>query len=223
MDFRNAYAHGFARVAACTLPVALADPATNAERILEQVRACHDDGVAVAVFPELSLSGYAIDDLFLQDVLLDAVDAAVVRIAEASADLLPVIVVGAPVRRRNRLYNCAVVIHRGDVLGVVPKTFLPDLPRVLREALVRLGRRPACVLRQRPGLAGRRRGGRRAVRPRPHLRRERRPGAGDPRRGVRGPVGPDPAVPQGRAGRRDASCSTSRRRPSPSPGPTTDT
>jgi NAD+ synthase (glutamine-hydrolysing) len=125
MDFRNAYAHGFARVAACTLPVALADPATNAERILEQVRACHDDGVAVAVFPELSLSGYAIDDLFLQDVLLDAVDAAVVRIAEASADLLPVIVVGAPVRRRNRLYNCAVVIHRGDVLGVVPKTFLP--------------------------------------------------------------------------------------------------
>ena len=125
MDFRNAYAHGFARVAACTFPVALADPATNAERVLEQVRACHDDGVAVAVFPELSLSGYAIDDLFLQDVLLDAVDAAVVRIAEASADLLPVIVVGAPLRTKNRLFNCGVVIHRGKVLGVAPKTYLP--------------------------------------------------------------------------------------------------
>ena len=126
MDFRNSYAHGFARVAACTLPVALADPATNAQRILEQVRACHDDGVAVALFPELSLSGYAIDDLLLQDVLLDAVDAAIVTIAEASADLLPVIVVGAPLRHGNRLYNCGVVIHRGEVLGVAPKTYLPN-------------------------------------------------------------------------------------------------
>ncbi len=125
MEFRSAYGQGFARVAACTFPVALADPATNAERILEQARLCHDDGVAVAVFPELSLSGYALDDLFLQDVLLEAVDAAVVRLAEASADLLPLIVVGAPIRRRNRLYNCAVLIHRGTVRAVVPKTFLP--------------------------------------------------------------------------------------------------
>ncbi len=126
MDFRNLYAQGFARVAACTLPVALADPATNAERILEQVRACHVDGVALAVFPELSLSGYSLDDLFLQDVLLDAVDAAIVRMARASADLRPVIVVGAPLRRGNRLFNCAVVIHRGRVLGVAPKSFLPN-------------------------------------------------------------------------------------------------
>jgi len=61
VDFRSAYAHGFARVAACTLPVSVADPATNAARVLEQAMACHDDGVAVAVFPELTLSGYAID------------------------------------------------------------------------------------------------------------------------------------------------------------------
>jgi len=125
MEFRSAYAQGFARVAACTFPSALADPATNAERILEQARACHDDAVAVAVFPELSLSGYAIDDLLLQDALLEAVDDAVLRIAHESAELLPILVVGAPIRRRNRLYNCAVVIHRGHVLGVVPKTFLP--------------------------------------------------------------------------------------------------
>ncbi|MGA8046858.1 MAG: NAD(+) synthase [Dermatophilaceae bacterium] len=125
MSFYSIYDQGFARVAACTVPAALADPATNAERILEQARLCHDDGVAVALFPELSLSGYAIDDLLMQDVLLDAVDAAVVAIAEASADLLPVIVVGAPLLHENRLYNCAVVIQGGSVLAVAPKSFLP--------------------------------------------------------------------------------------------------
>src|SRR3954454_22563015 len=126
MDFRNGYAQGIARVAACTVPVALADPARNAEHILAEVTACHDDGVAVALFPELSLSGYAVDDLFLQDVLLEAVDAAVVTIAEATATLLPVVVVGAPLRHGTRVYNCAVVIHRGEVLGVAPKSFLPN-------------------------------------------------------------------------------------------------
>ncbi|HET7761503.1 MAG TPA: NAD(+) synthase [Phycicoccus sp.] len=126
MDFRNLYAQGFARVAACTMPVALADPATNAERIAREVEACHEDGVAVALFPELSLSGYAIDDLLLQDVLLDAVDAAVVSLAEATAGLLPLVVVGAPLRHGNRLFNCAVVLHRGEVLGVAPKSYLPN-------------------------------------------------------------------------------------------------
>ena len=71
MDFYSAYAHGFARVAACTVPVRDRRPGANAAAVLEQARACHDDGVAVAVFPELCLSGYAIDDLFLQDTLLD--------------------------------------------------------------------------------------------------------------------------------------------------------
>jgi hypothetical protein len=126
MDFRNIYAQGFARVASCTVPVALADAATNAERIIQQVKACHDDGVAVALFPELSLSGYAIDDLLLQDVLLEAVDEAVVTIAEATAKLLPLVVVGAPVRHGNRLYNCGIVLHRGEILGVSPKSFLPN-------------------------------------------------------------------------------------------------
>ncbi|CCH78175.1 Glutamine-dependent NAD(+) synthetase [Nostocoides japonicum T1-X7] len=124
-DFHNLYRHGFARVAACTVPVALADPATNLERIVDEIRACHDESVAVALFPELSLSGYAIDDLLLQDVLLDAVDAAVVALADATADLRPLVVVGAPLRNGNRLYNCAVVVHRGRVLGVAPKSFLP--------------------------------------------------------------------------------------------------
>ncbi len=125
MDFLSAYAHGFARVAACTVPVAVADPATNAATVLEQARACHDDGVAVALFPELCLSGYAIEDLLLQDVLLDAVEEAVASLLEASRDLLPVLVVGAPLRRGNRVWNCAVVLHRGRVLGVAPKAHLP--------------------------------------------------------------------------------------------------
>ncbi len=125
MDFYSAYAHGFARVAACTIPVAIADPATNARTVLEQARACHEDGVAVAVFPELSLCGYSIDDLFLQDTLLGAVEAAIVEIVAASADLLPVIVVGAPLVHGTRVVNCAVVIHRGRVLGVAPKSYLP--------------------------------------------------------------------------------------------------
>jgi len=125
-EFRNLHTHGFARVAACTVPVAMADPATNAARIAEQVQALHDDGVDVALFPELSLSGYAIDDLLLQDVLLDAVDAAVIDLARTTAKLRPVVVVGAPLRSGARLYNCAVVLHRGEVLGVVPKVNLPN-------------------------------------------------------------------------------------------------
>ena len=125
-DFASAYRHGFARVAACTLPVAAGDPARNAEAIVEQVRLRHAEGVAVALFPELSLSGYAIDDLLLQDVLLDEVDRAVVTVAAATKTLLPVVVVGAPLRHGNRLFNCAVVIHRGEVLGVVPKSNLPN-------------------------------------------------------------------------------------------------
>jgi len=125
VDFYSAYAHGFARVAACTLPVAIADPATNAARVVEQARQCHDEGVAVAVFPELCLSGYAVDDLFLQDVLLEGVEAALAVVVEASRDLRPVLVVGAPLLHDNRLYNCAVVIHAGQVLGVSPKSYLP--------------------------------------------------------------------------------------------------
>ena len=125
MDFYSAYAHGFARVAACTLPVAIADPATNAARTVEQARACHEDAVAVAVFPELGLTGYAVDDLFLQDTLLEAVHEGLAAIVEASTDLLPVIVVGAPLSHEGRVLNCAVVVHRGEVLGVAPKSYLP--------------------------------------------------------------------------------------------------
>jgi NAD+ synthase (glutamine-hydrolysing) len=125
MDFYSAYAHGFVRVAACTDHTTIGDPAANAEAVLRMARACHDDSVAVAVFPELTLSGYSIEDILLQDALLDAVDDALVEIVAASAVLMPVIVVGAPLRHRHRIYNTAVVIHRGAVLGGAPKSYLP--------------------------------------------------------------------------------------------------
>jgi NAD+ synthase (glutamine-hydrolysing) len=125
LPFESAYRHGFARVAACTIPIAIADPAANADAVLATARECDADAVAVAVFPELCLTGYSIEDLVMQDAVLDAVEAAIERLVEASVDLFPVIVVGAPLRHRNRLYNCAVVIHRGELLGVAPKSYLP--------------------------------------------------------------------------------------------------
>jgi NAD+ synthase (glutamine-hydrolysing) len=125
VDFYCAYRHGYVRVAACTHHTTLADPAANAESVLGLARECHDDGVGLAVFPELTLSGYSIEDILLQDTLLDAVEEALATVVAASTDLLPVLVIGAPLRHRNRVYNTAVVIHRGAVLGVVPKSFLP--------------------------------------------------------------------------------------------------
>ncbi|MCV7173217.1 NAD(+) synthase [Mycobacterium manitobense] len=125
MDFYSAYRHGFVRVAACTHHTALADPVKNAESVLGLARECHDDGVGLAVFPELTLSGYSIEDIVLQDALLESVEAALRDVVAQSADLLPVLVIGAPLRHRNRVYNTAVVIHRGRVLGVVPKSYLP--------------------------------------------------------------------------------------------------
>jgi NAD+ synthase (glutamine-hydrolysing) len=125
MDFHSAYAQGFARVAACTFPIAAADPDRNADAVIAQARELHEQGVAVAIFPELCLSGYAIDDLLLQDVVLDAVDGALSRIVEATADLMTVLVVGAPLAKGSRVFNTGVVIHRGEVLGVAPKSYLP--------------------------------------------------------------------------------------------------
>jgi NAD+ synthase (glutamine-hydrolysing) len=125
VDFFSAYARGFARVAACTHRTVLADPAANAASVLRIAGDCHDDGVAVAVFPELTLSGYSIEDILLQDSLLDAVESALADVVAGSADLLPVLVVGAPLRHLHRIYNTAVVIHRGRVLGVAVKSYLP--------------------------------------------------------------------------------------------------
>ena len=125
IEFLSAYDQGFARVAAVTLPVVPVDPAANAAAIIEQARTLADDGVCLAAFPELCLTGYAIDDLLLSDVLLSDVLAAIETLRAASADLLPALVVGAPLRLGDRLYNCALVIQGGRVCGVAPKSYLP--------------------------------------------------------------------------------------------------
>lgn len=126
MNFWSIYQHGFARVAACTGHTVIADPQANAEAVLRQARRCAQEGVAVAVFPELGLTGYSIEDLLLQDAVLDDVEEALRAVVAGSADLLPVLVVGAPLRHRHRIYNCAVVVHRGRILGVAPKSYPPN-------------------------------------------------------------------------------------------------
>jgi NAD+ synthase (glutamine-hydrolysing) len=125
MDFWSLYAHGFARVAAVTVPVRLADPAANAAAIVEAAQACDAQGAALAVFPELGLSGYSIEDLLLQDALLDAVERAIETLLDATAGLAPLLVVGAPLRHSGRVYNTALVLNRGRLLGVIPKSYLP--------------------------------------------------------------------------------------------------
>lgn len=125
IEFRSAYDQGFARVAAVTLPVTLADPAANAAAVIARARSLGEEGVCLAVFPELGLTGYSIDDLLLSDVLLRGALAAIETVRAASAGFLPAIVVGAPLRVGGRLFNCAVVIAGGAVRGVVPKSYPP--------------------------------------------------------------------------------------------------
>ncbi len=126
MDFYNLYSHGLARVAACTDLVTLADPSRNAARVADRLRELAADGVAIAVFPELCITGYSLDDLLLQDVVLDAADTALGELAAATSGLATIAVVGAPIRSLHRVYNCAVVVQDGRILGVVPKSYVPN-------------------------------------------------------------------------------------------------
>ena len=126
VSFYSIHRHGFARVAACTPRVELADPVHNGRETLALIEAGHARHVDLMIFPELGLSAYSIDDLLLQDTLLDAVERTVADLLEATLALRPVCIVGAPVRRGSRVYNCAIVIARGRILGVVPKSFLPN-------------------------------------------------------------------------------------------------
>ena len=124
--FRSIHSHGFVRVGAGTPVASAGDVAANAAEIVALARKADAEGVDLLVLPELALSSYAIDDLHLQDAQLDRVEAELAGIVTASADIKPVLLVGAPIRRNGRLYNTAVVVARGRILGVVPKSFLPN-------------------------------------------------------------------------------------------------
>ena len=124
--FHSPTTHGFVRVAAATPVVHTADPVANADEHLALIEQAAGQGVDLLVFPELSLSAYAIDDLVMQGALLDEVERQLARLAEATAEAGLVAVVGAPLRRDDRLYNCGVVLGNGRILGVTPKTYLPN-------------------------------------------------------------------------------------------------
>lgn len=123
--FASIHTHGLIRVAAATPRASVGDVSSNTAAILELARQAADGGADLVLFPELSLSSYAIDDLHLQEALLDTVEAQIGALIDASADL-PLLLVGAPLRRKGRLYNCALVIAQKRLLGVVPKSFLPN-------------------------------------------------------------------------------------------------
>jgi NAD+ synthase (glutamine-hydrolysing) len=126
LRFDCLYNHDFVRLASCVPRIEVADPAFNFAETMRLAARGDAAKATIMVFPELGLSAYSIDDLLFQDALLDAVEARIGQLVEASQNLFPVLVVGAPLRSRGQLYNAAVVIHRGSILGVVPKTYLPN-------------------------------------------------------------------------------------------------
>ena len=123
--FPNLHAHGFVRVAAAAPRVRVADPVFNVGEIHEMAARAAGEGASIVLFPELCVSAYAIDDLLQQAALLAAVEDAIGSLVDASTALQPVIVIGAPLRVGGRLYNCAIALHRGGIIGVTPKTYLP--------------------------------------------------------------------------------------------------
>ncbi|MBV9628364.1 MAG: NAD(+) synthase [Xanthobacteraceae bacterium] len=125
-DFRSLYSHAFVRIGSCVPRTRAADVKANLSETIRLAQQADAAKAALLVFPELGLSAYAIDDLLLQDALLDAVERAIDQLVVASRDLFPVLIVGAPLRHAGALFNTAVVIHRGSVLGAVPKTYLPN-------------------------------------------------------------------------------------------------
>ncbi len=124
--FDSIYSHGFIRAAVCIPSLRVADPLFNLERTLELAGRASAANVAVALFPELGLSAYSNEDLFHQDALLETTRSALARLLEESRGLTPVLIVGAPLQFDSKLFNCGVVLYRGQILGVAPKSYLPN-------------------------------------------------------------------------------------------------
>lgn len=118
--------HGFIKVCAATPEIRVADVSFNCDNIIKTIKKCEEEGCQLIVFPELCLCGYTCGDLFNQRRLLDGVEEGIERIKQATANSRALVFVGAPVSVGGRLYNCAVALSNGKILGVVPKTFLPS-------------------------------------------------------------------------------------------------
>jgi NAD+ synthase (glutamine-hydrolysing) len=124
--FAALHDRGFVRVAAAVPHLRVADPPFNAEQTVRLARRAAEDGAALVAFPELGIAAYTAEDLFHQDALLVAVAEAIGEIVTASAEIASVLVIGAPLRSEQGLFNGAIVVYRGNVLGVAPKSYLPN-------------------------------------------------------------------------------------------------
>ena len=124
--FLNLYSHDFVRVAVAISRCRVADPAFNAATTIGLAQQAEQQGAVLVAFPELGLSAYTCDDLFHQRALLDACEAALATVVEASKNLSLAMIVGLPLRVEHQLFNCAVVIAGGHIQGVVPKSYLPN-------------------------------------------------------------------------------------------------
>lgn len=124
MTFSSPYAHGFARVAAITIPSHPGEPDRNVPEIAAAARKAARQGACIAVFPEMSISGYTLDDLVFSECLLASVEKGIERLAKATSDCAQLIVVGAPLRIAGQIYDCAVFLARGKVVALTPKVFL---------------------------------------------------------------------------------------------------
>lgn len=117
---------GYIKVAALSPKIKVADPKHNGEIMIQHIQEAAAQGASVIVFPELCITGYSCGDLFLQELLLEEAKCQLFLIAEQTAQVDAVIFAGLPLAYKDKLYNAAAVLHRGKVLGIVPKTFLPN-------------------------------------------------------------------------------------------------
>ncbi|MCK9274534.1 MAG: NAD(+) synthase [Syntrophales bacterium] len=126
MNFFNLYNHGFVKTAVCMPSVKVADPFYNGERTVDTARKAAAHGAIFALFPELGLSAYSNEDLFHQEALLSGVISALEHVIEETKDLNLILVVGAPLKIDNLLFNCGAVLYKGVIRGIAVKSYLPN-------------------------------------------------------------------------------------------------
>ena len=132
---------GFLIAATATPEIKIADPAYNADKIIEYMAQAKELDVSLLVFPELSVTGYTCGDLFASRTLICAAEEALARIREASKGFGALVFVGVPLRHHGKLYNCAVAVCGGEILGVVPKSICRITGNFMRSATSRRRRR----------------------------------------------------------------------------------
>ena len=118
--------YGYVKVGASTLELKVSDTIYNVQMIKKQIDEAVNKNIQIISFPELSITGYTCGDLFNQDILIDKAYEGLKDLVDYSKDKMIVIIVGSPIKCENKLYNCAVVINNGKILGIVPKTYIPN-------------------------------------------------------------------------------------------------